>query len=226
MKYENKKKPAAQAVKYTANEIAKVDDLKLNEGQVKLLLKKTPARHIKTREAYKDKQGKPVMLSYVKGVYIKKVLNFMFGWEWSFEVVENKFDLELKEAYVLGRLTVPLNDGSKVVKMQFGGASIKFNKGGKPLSIGNDLKAAATDALKKCASELGIASDVYQPEEFQEIDIVPEKPITLEVLTELFEKHGHHLHHEDQLNVERVIDTKETSSYKKMIKELSKYEDE
>ena len=37
------------------------------------------------------------------------------------------------------------------------------------LDYGNDLKAAATDALKKCASELGIASDIYGSEEFKEI---------------------------------------------------------
>jgi hypothetical protein len=31
------------------------------------------------------------------------------------------------------------------------------------------MKAAATDALKKCAAELGIASDVYGKNEFKEI---------------------------------------------------------
>jgi hypothetical protein len=45
-----------------------------------------------------------------------------------------------------------------------------------PLDLGNDLKAASTDALKKCASELGIASDVYAPEEFKEIKVVEDKP--------------------------------------------------
>ena len=37
------------------------------------------------------------------------------------------------------------------------------------LDYGNDLKAATTDALKKCASELGIASDIYGANEFKEI---------------------------------------------------------
>ena len=41
--------------------------------------------------------------------------------------------------------------------------------------MGNDLKAATTDALKKCASELGIASDIYAPNEFKAIYVVPEE---------------------------------------------------
>jgi len=36
------------------------------------------------------------------------------------------------------------------------------------VDFGNDMKAAATDALKKCASELGIASDVYGTAEYAE----------------------------------------------------------
>ena len=41
-----------------------------------------------------------------------------------------------------------------------------------PLDLGNDLKAATTDALKKCASELGIASDIYAPNEFKAIHVM------------------------------------------------------
>ena len=50
--------------------------------------------------------------------------------------------------------------------MQFGRSDIKFKNewiDGKkiptkePLDLGNDLKSATTDALKKCASEIGIA---------------------------------------------------------------------
>jgi len=43
-----------------------------------------------------------------------------------------------------------------------------------PLDLGNDLKAAATDSLKKCASELGIASDIYGAKEFKEIQVISE----------------------------------------------------
>jgi hypothetical protein len=51
------------------------------------------------------------------------------------------------------------------VKTQFGGADIKRHasgaKSGRPLSIADDYKAAASDALKKCASLLGIGLDLY-----------------------------------------------------------------
>lgn len=45
------------------------------------------------------------------------------------------------------------------------------------LDFGNDLKAASTDALKKCASLLGIASDVYGKSEYKDIgyDVQPDK---------------------------------------------------
>ena len=41
-----------------------------------------------------------------------------------------------------------------------------------PLDFGNDMKAATSDCLKKCASLLGIAADVYEAEEFQEIEVI------------------------------------------------------
>jgi len=41
-----------------------------------------------------------------------------------------------------------------------------------PLDFGNDLKAAASDALKKCAAQLGVAADVYDPDEFIPYEVV------------------------------------------------------
>src|SRR5205085_662824 len=55
--------------------------------------------------------------------------------------------------------------GQTIVKTQFGGAEIKRHasgpRSGRPLSIADDYKAAASDALKKCASLLGIGLDLY-----------------------------------------------------------------
>ena len=55
--------------------------------------------------------------------------------------------------------------GQTIVKTQFGGADIKRHasgaSSGRPLSIADDYKAAASDALKKCASLLGIGLDLY-----------------------------------------------------------------
>tara|TARA_R110000787_G_scaffold229259_7_gene336836 strand:+ start:3299 stop:4024 length:726 start_codon:yes stop_codon:yes gene_type:complete len=180
----------------TKEELTKSENNMLTTGQLGFLLQKTPKNHIYQRPAKGGGNW-----NYVTGTYMKKVLNLMFGWDWSFEVVEHKFDITIGQAYVLGKLTVN-SGGRSIVKMQFGRVDIKFKKvlaydnDGKPimaedynkkkyhkkvpstlpLDLGNDLKAATTDALKKCAAELGIASDVYSPNEFKEIKIVDEKP--------------------------------------------------
>ena len=75
--------------------------------------------------------------------------------QWSFEVVSHK--VEADEVIVLGKLTA---DGQ--VKMHFGGTSITLDKAdGRAVSIADDLKAAASDALKKCASLFGVALEMY-----------------------------------------------------------------
>lgn len=78
-----------------------------------------------------------------------------------------------------GRLVIKNEKGEVLItKEQFGRADVKFKKGTKILlDYGNDLKAASTDALKKCASELGIASDIYGANEFKDIK-APQKPAT------------------------------------------------
>jgi hypothetical protein len=37
------------------------------------------------------------------------------------------------------------------------------------LDYGNDVKAANTDCLKRCAAQFGVASDIYGKNEFTEI---------------------------------------------------------
>ena len=73
---------------------------------------------------------------------------------WSFEVASHK--VEADEVIVLGKLTA---DGQ--TKMHFGGTSITLDKEGRAVSIADDLKAAASDALKKCASLFGVALEMY-----------------------------------------------------------------
>lgn len=135
----------------------------LKGNQLLSILQKTPANHIYHRPG---KGGGE--FDYVTGTYIKKVLNYTFGWMWDFEVKEH--GKEGKAVWVLGKLTIKNKSGkAMIVKEQFGRADIKEKKAGGDLDFGNDLKAAATDALKKCASELGIASDVYGKQEFKDI---------------------------------------------------------
>lgn len=133
----------------------------ISERQVLRMVQQTPPQHVYTRPA---KGGGT--WSYVTGTYVEKVLNFTFGWNWDFEVMSH--GKEGEQVWVLGRLTVKDDHGHAITKTQFGRADLKFKRDTKiTLDFGNDLKAAATDSLKKCASLLGIASDVYGKAEFK-----------------------------------------------------------
>jgi recombination DNA repair RAD52 pathway protein len=154
----------------TKTELSKVENNLLNTPQLNVLMSKTPQGHIYKRPG---KGGET--WEYVTGVYVKKVLNLMFGWNWDFEVEKFDINIEARQCIVLGKLTCRVGE-NRIVKMQFGRADMKFKKSGEPLDLGNDLKAATTDALKKCASEIGIASDIYGKNEFKEVFVVENKP--------------------------------------------------
>lgn len=133
------------------------------------ILQSTPKNHIYKRAAKGGGEWE-----YVTGAYVKKVLNYVFAWNWDFEIKDKGTEGDL--LWVLGRLTVRTKSGVTIVKEQFGRADMKKKRDGTGyLDYGNDLKAAATDALKKCASELGIASDVYAKNEFKEVQLVKEE---------------------------------------------------
>jgi len=73
---------------------------------------------------------------------------------WDFEIVEHSVHDD--EVIVLGKLTA---DG--VIKSAFGGSSITIDQQGRVVSMADDLKAAASDSLKKCASLLGVGLELY-----------------------------------------------------------------
>lgn len=153
----------------TTADISKSNDLILSVGQLNGVIGKTPEKAKKVRP---DKGGGT--WTYVSGSYMKKQLNILFGWNWDFEIVSEQILVEAGEVVVKGKLTCRSN-GQTIVKMQYGNKDIVFKRGTQtPLSIGNDLKAAATDALKKCAAEIGIAQDVYAPEDFKEVEVIEE----------------------------------------------------
>lgn len=143
----------------------------IKSAQLIQLLAKTPAQFIYTRPG---KGGQK--FTYVTGNYVIKALNFVFGWNWDFEVIAH--GKEGTQVWVQGKLVVKSPKGETITKTQFGRADIK-KKDGKDLDYGNDLKAATTDAMKKCASMLGIASDIYGKAEYKEEtnkDIPPATP--------------------------------------------------
>lgn len=196
-----------------ASELSLVDNNNLNDKQLALILKRTPAQYVKTRPA---KGGGT--WDYVPGGYMKKILNLMFGWDWDFEIMDEK--IMHGEVIVKGKLTCRSN-GKEIVKMQYGNKDIMYRKLQQgetervPLSIGNDLKSAATDALKKCAAEIGIAADIYNKDDFKEVKVALDEDIEAKhfEMQELFEFKQNYIPANDFKDIKSVIDNKKIKSY-------------
>jgi recombination DNA repair RAD52 pathway protein len=186
-------------------------DSALNAKQLELILKRTPEKYVRNRPAKGGGQWK-----YVSGGYVKKCLNLLFGFDWSFEILEQM--IMHKEAIVKGKLTINSN-GKTIVKMQFGNKDIMYRKGtDEPLSIGNDLKSAATDALKKCAAEIGIAADIYNAEEFREVQVDTESE--LDKINRLYALNFEKLDSSPLSFIESTINSQIKENYTKAIKLL------
>ena len=98
-----------------------------------------------------------VELTYLTGEQVATRLNQVLGvGGWSFRVLRHDVNAEADEAWALGEIVAEI-DGKRVIRQQFGSQKIKRSRSsGVPIDIGFDLKGAATDAMKKCASLLGV----------------------------------------------------------------------
>lgn len=129
----------------------------LNQAQLAILTQKTPAQFVKRRPGPRG-----IELDYVEIGYVVNLLNQVFGWNWDFRILDQQ--IGHKQVWVKGELTVRPSH-CLIIKSQYGGAQIRFDRAtGEALSIADDLKAAASDCLKKCASLLGAAGDIYWPD--------------------------------------------------------------
>ena len=106
----------------------------------------------------KQRQGPGgIMLDYVEGSSVIRRLLACIP-NYSFTIVEqSRLDAEIKEIVVKGRLETDI-EGVKTLHEQFGSATV--GKGAD--AYGNAYKSAATDALKKCATHLGVALELYE----------------------------------------------------------------
>lgn len=124
-----------------------------------IFTQETPKAEIRTRSG----RGGRVLL-YTDGAYVIRTLNEAFGWNWDFDADHEEilyYNDRPLEVRCRGRLIVRAGE-TVITKTQFGSQPIEFLKDGSaPVSLGDAFKGAATDALKKCASLLGIALDLY-----------------------------------------------------------------
>jgi len=103
----------------------------------------------------RQRKGRNGMLDYVEGHSVIQRLNEALEGAWSFEIVQH--EVREEEVLVLARLSA-----GGLVKMNFGVSQVtRERESGALVSLGDDLKAAATDALKKCATFLGVGLHLY-----------------------------------------------------------------
>lgn len=118
-----------------------------------LLEKSFGPEQIKQREGNFGK-----MLNYIEGSSVIQRLNDSFEANWSFEILEHKILDNTDEVVVLGKLAA-----GDIAKTQFGSSKItRARESGDMISLADDFKAAGTDALKKCATLLGIGLHLYK----------------------------------------------------------------
>lgn len=109
-----------------------------------------PAR-IKTRQG-----GQGMTFDYIGTEHAIQLLNEAFDYAWDSKVVEHQILSDGTLAVALVEIKVWDDSGSPIIKQQFGSCNI--NRG---VDVGAALKGAASDGLKKCASQLGVALELY-----------------------------------------------------------------
>ena len=118
-----------------------------------LLEKPFGPEQIKQREGNFGK-----ILDYIEGSSVIQRLNDSFDAKWSFEILEHKILDNTDEVVVLGKLAA-----GDIAKTHFGSSKItRARETGDMISLADDFKAAGTDALKKCATLLGVALHLYK----------------------------------------------------------------
>ncbi len=164
-----------EALKDELESILKKDH---GEALTNLIKRKTPQDMILDRPARGN-----ITVRYVPGWWFIQQANALFGHNWSFEILRAEILTDKKHVWVQGVLSVNFPgrterivhpDGTivestidpiTVKKTQFGGCDIKYKKDSTTIMIdlGDDLKSAATDCMKKCFTLFGFAADIYGP---------------------------------------------------------------
>jgi len=153
--------------------IVKNTECPFSVRQIVRILERTPKEKILQRPG---KGGRP--FKYVSGGYIKDKLNCAFAWLWDSEVVHSEniivdgkiIQIVVDIKLTINRINPKTQELQKIIeKTQTGRHDVAYLKGTNiPVDFGNDRKSAITDGLKKCASELGIASDVYSENDYND----------------------------------------------------------
>lgn len=130
-----------------------------------VITRRLPAEKIKQRPG-----GGGMTFDYVTPDVVIEILNEAFDYQWDIRVFDSKRE---ESTVIVGvELTVRGEDGTPVVKQQYG--SCEITRG---LGVGEAFKGAASDGLKKSATLLGVALELYQ-DDVPTAPSVPKKPAT------------------------------------------------
>jgi len=170
----------------TEDKIIELREKYLGKDLVNILLSETPEEFIKTRPV----RGGGIV-PYIPGFRFIQRLNDVFGFFWSYDVPEafeqdghivakGKLSVTIPGRTITrelpsGEKETIIFEGLTIIKTQYGGSEIKKfaadvvdrksgkvkYKAGSIIDLGDDYKSAATDAFKKCGTELGMFLDVY-----------------------------------------------------------------
>ncbi len=104
-------------------------------------------------ELIKKRKGRgDLILDYLETATVIRRLNEAFKSDWSFRILEHGVDTEAQAVWVKGELTA-----MNLIKQQFGAKEIRKNS-----TLGDNLKSAASDCLKKCATLFGVGLHLYE----------------------------------------------------------------
>tara|TARA_A100001201_G_scaffold142561_1_gene141116 strand:+ start:1010 stop:1642 length:633 start_codon:yes stop_codon:yes gene_type:complete len=134
------------------------------------------------KEVEKQLRKGGTSLTYIPVSEVITRLNKVLGVDmWSYEIISvgrDAIDTDFVTAHV--RLTttfVPTNDAPTitVVKDGVGGQKIKRTKNGDLVDLGDELKGAVSDALKKAAQHLGVGIYLARSEESINLDLIEQQ---------------------------------------------------
>lgn len=101
------------------------------------------------------------VLKYIQTHSVITRLNEALEGDWSFHIVDHFVREDISEVIVIGKLVV-----GEIVKMNVGSSSLTRNRQtGEIVSLGDSLKGAASDALKRCSTLLSLGHQLYRSEE-------------------------------------------------------------
>lgn len=185
----------------------------LNDYQKEFITRKTPETEVFEKTGKDGKKRR-----YVKSSYVEKILNLMFDFKWSIEIKSQFVSPCGKKIITTGRLTVKDNNlYEPIVKEQIGSADYEGD-------WGDTYKASLADCTKKCATKLGLFSDIYGSDDLMKEQSNGNEPIDkLSLINDLI-KEINDLEIEpskkEQTFLKRVVANKEHGSYDKAIELL------